>query len=112
MSALTRRQPRASQGCEALWGGAETLFSISTDLSHYLPYEQARRTDAATAEAIEQLAPEQIGSRDACGAVALRAILSVARAKNLSVCRLDLRNSGDTAGTREDVVGYGAWSIF
>ena len=97
---------------DALWGGAETLFSISTDLSHYLPYTQACQIDAATADAIEHLAPERIGPRDACGAVPLRAILAVARSRKRSVARLDLRNSGDTAGPREDVVGYGAWSIF
>lgn len=97
---------------DALWGGDETLFCISTDLSHYLPCERAREVDRRTAEAIEALAPERLDRDQACGGVALAAALLSARKRSLNVVRLDLRNSGETAGTREEVVGYGAWSIF
>ncbi len=88
-----------------------TLFVISTDLSHYLPYERAQEVDAATARAVEALEPEAIGERDACGCVPLRGLLAWARAHELAAERLALRNSGDTAGPRQGVVGYGAWGF-
>ena len=37
---------------ERLWGGDETLIVISSDLSHYLTYSQARSTDRETAHMI------------------------------------------------------------
>jgi AmmeMemoRadiSam system protein B len=96
---------------ETLWGGAETLIVISTDLSHYLPYELARSVDQATARSIlaseGTLAPDQ-----ACGAAGLRGLLQVARRRDLAIAQLDLRNSGDTAGDRSRVVGYGAFACY
>ncbi|MBI4967006.1 MAG: AmmeMemoRadiSam system protein B [Rhodospirillales bacterium] len=97
---------------DALWGGPETLIVISTDLSHYLDYEAARRLDAATAQAIEHLDGRAIGSEQACGRVPVRGLLAVAKRRGLAVRRLDLRNSGDTAGPRDRVVGYGAWAFY
>ncbi|MEW6764243.1 MAG: AmmeMemoRadiSam system protein B [Pseudomonadota bacterium] len=97
---------------ERLWGGPETLIVISTDLSHYLDHTSARRMDAATAEAIEALQPERIGFEQACGRIPLGGLLQVARRRGMRVERLDLRNSGDTAGPRNQVVGYGAWAVF
>jgi hypothetical protein len=96
---------------EALWGGAETLVVISTDLSHYHDYETARRLDAATSAAIEKLDLEAIGSEQACGCMPLRGLLQLCRQSGLRLRRLDLRNSGDTAGPRDRVVGYGAWAV-
>ncbi len=94
---------------EALWDGPETLIVISTDLSHYYDYETARRLDAATTRAIESLAPQDIGEEDACGRYPLRGLLLAARHHHLRVQTVDLRNSGDTAGPRDQVVGYGAY---
>jgi hypothetical protein len=88
--------------------GERTLVVVSTDLSHYLPYDDARRVDARTSAAIERLDAGAIGRDDACGAVPLRGLLVWARAHALACERLDLRNSGDTAGPKERVVGYGA----
>lgn len=88
-----------------------TLVVISTDLSHYLPYDDARRVDARTSAAIERLDAGAIGRDDACGAVPLRGLLVWARAQGLVCERLDLRNSGDTAGPKERVVGYGAYAF-
>lgn len=88
-----------------------TLVVISTDLSHYLPYDDARRADARTSAAIERLDAGAIGRDDACGAVPLRGLLVWARARGLACERLDLRNSGDTAGPKERVVGYGAYAF-
>ncbi len=94
---------------ERLWGGPETVIVISSDLSHYLDYESARRTDATTREAIEALDPSAIGHDQACGRVPVAGLLTLARRRGLRVTTLDLRNSGDTAGDRDRVVGYGAW---
>jgi AmmeMemoRadiSam system protein B/AmmeMemoRadiSam system protein A len=96
---------------DALWGGPETLIVISTDLSHYLDYATCRRADQATAEAIERLDPE-ITPVQACGAVPTRGLLVAARRRGMTIERLDLRNSGDTAGPRDRVVGYGAWALY
>jgi AmmeMemoRadiSam system protein B/AmmeMemoRadiSam system protein A len=94
---------------ERLWGGDETLIVISSDLSHYLDYETARRLDAATTRAIEALAASEIGFDQACGRVPVAGLLEVARRRRLKVKTLDVRSSGDTAGDRRRVVGYGAW---
>ena len=95
----------------ALWGGDETVIVISSDLSHYHGYETAKRMDAATAEAIERLEPSRIDYEDACGRIGVQGLLQVARARGLDAQTLDLRSSGDTAGDRDQVVGYGAWAF-
>lgn len=93
------------------WGGPETLIVVSTDLSHYLSYDDAAGVDAETAAAIRDRRSDRIGSRDACGSRPLRGLLEAAVARDLSVEQIDLRNSGDTAGGRERVVGYGAFAL-
>ncbi len=94
-----------------LWGGEETLIVISTDLSHYLSYEQAHRLDLQTSEAIEALRPEAISQGGACGRFPVGGLLQLANELGLKIERLDLRNSGDTAGPRDRVVGYGSWIL-
>lgn len=96
---------------ERLWGGPETLVVVSSDMSHYLSYESAKTADAATAKAIENLNASMVRDDSACGAIPIRAVLSIARKKELEARTLDLRNSGDTAGSRDQVVGYGAFSF-
>jgi AmmeMemoRadiSam system protein B len=96
---------------ELLWGGPETLIVVSSDLSHYLSYEQARTEDGATASAIEQLRPQDIAAHQACGGIPVKGLLLAAKAHGLEVTTLDLRNSGDTAGARDQVVGYGAFAF-
>jgi AmmeMemoRadiSam system protein B len=96
---------------ERLWGGEETLILVSSDLSHHLPYERAREIDAATTRAIESLRPEDIGHDQACGRIPLNGLLQEAKRHGLEAVTLDLRNSGDTAGPRSQVVGYGAWAF-
>lgn len=94
---------------EALWGGPETLIVISSDLSHYHDYETARRLDEQTSQSIlglNGLTPEA-----ACGRNPINGLLYVARKKNLRVQQVDLRNSGDTAGDKKKVVGYGAYLV-
>jgi hypothetical protein len=89
----------------------QTLIVVSTDLSHYHDYTTARRMDAATSRAIEELRPELLGRESACGRVAVGGLLVLARRRGLSVRTLDLRSSGDTAGPRDQVVGYGAYEL-
>jgi hypothetical protein len=88
-----------------------TLLVVSTDLSHYLPYERAASRDRATADRVAALQPGLIGDDDACGAYALRGALQYAAGHGAQVRVLDLRSSGDTAGPRDRVVGYGAFLI-
>ena len=92
-------------------GGPDTLFVISTDLSHYNDYNTARTIDHETATAIESLQHESIGPENACGCRPLNGLLSYAHRHDLQPTRLDLRNSGDTAGDRRSVVGYAAYAF-
>lgn len=102
---------QVSEVLDALWGGAETRLVVSSDLSHYLDYPAARQLDGATADAIEALAAERIGESQACGRMPIRGLLQAARARGLRARTIDLRNSGDTAGPRDQVVGYGAFAF-
>jgi AmmeMemoRadiSam system protein B len=88
-----------------------TLLVVSSDLSHYEPYETARAHDERTARAIETFNEAAIAADDACGHLAVRGALLAAKQRGLTVGRLDLRNSGDTAGEKRSVVGYGAWAL-
>ena len=94
---------------DKLWGGPETLIVISSDLSHYLAYDKARATDAVTCQAIEDLDAHSIDHDDACGATPIGGLLISAKRRGMKVTTLDLRNSGDTVGDRDHVVGYGSW---
>lgn len=94
---------------DVLWTGPETLVVVSSDLSHYHDYDTARRMDAATSAAIEALDDSAIGADQACGRVPVNGLLLLARRRGLRAQAIDVRNSGDTAGPREQVVGYGAY---
>ncbi len=96
---------------EALWGGPETAILVSSDLSHYLPYEDARALDASTARRIVALEPPPLDPDLACGARGIDGLVVVARRRGLRAELVDLRNSGDTAGDRARVVGYGAFAF-
>lgn len=92
---------------ERLWGGEETLIVISSDLSHYLPYATAQRVDSNTVQSIVQLR-QPIDHDQACGSTAINGLILAAQQHHLTPHLLDLRNSGDTAGSRDQVVGYAA----
>ena len=96
---------------DALWGGPETLIVISSDLSHYLAYGKAQTYDMATCKAIQDLDPRRIDHEHACGATPIGGLLVAAKRRGMKVTTLDLRNSGDTAGGKHQVVGYGAWAF-
>ncbi|QJR14528.1 AmmeMemoRadiSam system protein B [Usitatibacter palustris] len=96
-----------AQLLEVVWGGPETLVVVSSDLSHYHPYDEARVIDRATVEQILRLDPCLV-PETACGAAPINGLIEVARRRALDVELVDLRNSGDTAGGRDRVVGYAA----
>jgi len=95
---------------DKLWGGSETRIIISSDLSHYLPYDMAKNVDCETAKTIvEQRRP--IRHEQACGATPMNGLLESSARHKLQANLLDLRNSGDTAGDKSQVVGYGAFAF-
>jgi AmmeMemoRadiSam system protein B len=100
-----------AQVLDALWGGPETLIVVSSDLSHYLAYRDAQKTDQETAEAILTLSAD-ISHEQACGATPVTGLALAAREHGLRPQLVDLRNSGDTAGDKAQVVGYGAFAFY
>jgi len=97
---------------ELFWGDSETLVVISTDLSHFHNYATAVQKDRLTSAAIESLQPEEINYDDACGRAPLNGLLTLAKHHQLKINCLDLRNSGDTAGDKDRVVGYGSYVVY
>src|SRR4051812_26126733 len=95
---------------ERLWGGPETLIVISTDLSHYHAYQDARKIDSGTIARIAARAID-INHDEACGATPLNGLLFLSRKKNLSVNLLAACSSGDTAGGKGQVVGYSSFAV-
>jgi hypothetical protein len=96
---------------EALWGGDETAIVVSSDLSHYLPYAVARAVDAETAARVVAL-DDTLAGEQACGAAGINGLTWAARRRGMRAAVVDLRSSGDTAGGREEVVGYGAFAFY
>ena len=89
---------------QAIFVDASDAVWMATDAG-VLFYDGARlgRLD------IEGLRAEQLDDNQACGFRPIRGLLRLARRRGLSSQCLDLRNSGDTAGRRDRVVGYGAF---
>jgi len=100
-----------AKALETVWGGEETLVVISSDLSHYQAYDVARQLDLRTSQAIERLDLEAIAYDQACGRLPIAGLLIQAKRHGLTAETVDLRNSGDTAGPRDKVVGYGSWAF-
>ncbi len=100
-----------AQVLDRVWGGPETLIVISTDLSHFLPYAAAQRIDQQTAQMILQFKPH-INHAQACGGTPLNGLMLAAQRHGLTPELLDLRNSGDTAGDAQRVVGYAAFALY
>lgn len=99
-----------SQVLDALWGGDETIIVISSDLSHYEAYDRAQELDAKTTKKIISLSPTLVGG-EACGCRPVNGLLHYLKSHNLGIETIDVRNSGDTAGSKDRVVGYGAWRV-
>ena len=92
-----------------LWGGEETCIVVSSDLSHYHDYRGVQQIDRDTARAVESLDWQEINDYRACGCCAICGLLRAAKEHGLRCHTVDLRNSGDTSGRRDRVVGYGAF---
>ena len=99
-----------AEALELLWGGPETLIVISSDLSHYQNYESAQETDRHTGELIEHFSSDLVGEQ-ACGCKPINGLMLAAKQHQLQIRKLDMRNSGDTAGPRDRVVGYAAYAL-
>lgn len=98
-----------AEAIQLLWGGPETVIIISSDLSHYHDYQAAQVLDQTTTQAILDFDINKIDSQQACGCVGIRGLLHFAHQHPLKASLVDLRNSGDTAGDKDRVVGYGAY---
>lgn len=96
---------------ERLWGGPETLIVVSSDLSHYHDYATAQALDARTSTLIADLAGIPLNGEQACGCRPINGLIRAVQARGLRAEVIDLRNSGDTAGPRDRVVGYGAYGF-
>ena len=106
------KKEEVAEVLERLWGGPETLVVISSDLSHYKNYEDAQAADLQTTRAIEGMQPERISYENACGRNPIRGLLHIAKKLSMKMRTLDVRNSGDTAGDKSRVVGYGAYLFY
>jgi len=102
---------QVSQVINLLWDGAETLVLISSDLSHYHDYATAQNLDNATSRYIQDLDYQQLSAECACGYLPISGLLQTLQEKSLSIKAVDVRNSGDTAGDKRRVVGYGAYVV-
>ncbi len=109
----TRAAPEVvGRALEILWGGPETLIVISSDLSHYEPYAEGRVHDQRTCDRIVAL-DTTLAGEDACGSIGLNGLAWLARKRgDLRIELIDLRSSGDTAGRKDEAVGYGAFAIY
>lgn len=96
---------------DGLWGGPETIIVVSSDLSHYHDHSTATMRDRRTADAIVAGRGDDLTTDAACGAYPVRGLLTSAHRRGLAPTLLDLRNSGDTAGPRDRVVGYGSFAV-
>ena len=100
------------QVIEPYWKREDCLFIASSDLSHYLPYAQAQEIDRVSLDYITSLNIVRKDSIDACGKIPIQALMLLAQVKEAELCLLDYRNSGDTAGDKGQVVGYGALGMY
>ena len=102
---------QVARALDGAWNGPDTLIMVSSDLSHYHTSEEARLLDAQSTQAILERRSD-LPDEQACGARAINGLMQVARRRNLQIELLDQRNSGDTAGDRSRVVGYGSYALY
>jgi len=102
---------QVARALDGAWNGSDTLVVVSSDLSHYHTSEEARQLDDLSTHAILERRSD-LPDEQACGARAINGLMQVARRRDLVVELLDQRNSGDTAGDRSRVVGYGSYAVY
>lgn len=84
----------------------DTLIVASTDLSHYYPYQRAVSMDRICTSAITNAEFSRMPLCEACGKQAVMTLMHIAEIKNWNAKLIDYKNSGDTAGGKDNVVGY------
>jgi len=104
------RPSEVAEALEKVWGGPETIIVVSSDLSHYYSYSESRRIDQDTCDVIARLGTD-LTHEQACGGTPINGLMRAAKRHQLSARVLDLRNSGDTCGERDRVVGYAAIAL-
>ena len=102
---------QAARALEAAWGGTDTLIVVSSDLSHYHASDEARQLDRESTQSILERRSD-LPDEQACGARGINGLMQIAHRRSLDVELLDQRNSGDTAGDRSRVVGYGSYAVY
>lgn len=102
--------PAVAAALADVWGDEETLVLVSSDLSHYLPYDEACAVDAETITAIVHNNAALTGEQ-ACGCIGINGLTFLARQRSARIEEIARCNSGDTAGDRSRVVGYGAFAL-
>lgn len=90
----------------------DTLIIVSSDLSHYHDYATAQKLDQQASQAIAALRHEDLAPEQACGHHPIAGLLQHARQRGLRCEIVDMRNSGDTAGDKAQVVGYGTYAFY
>ncbi|RPI15178.1 MAG: AmmeMemoRadiSam system protein B [Lysobacterales bacterium] len=102
---------QVARALDAAWSDPDTLLVVSSDLSHHHTYDEARKLDAESGRSILDRR-DDLSDEQACGARGINGLMQLARRRGLVVELLDLRNSGDTAGDRSRVVGYGSYALY
>lgn len=103
----------AKEGASVLNACAgDSFFVVSSDLSHYLPYNTAVTRDRLSISLMEALDVDGfVKNGDACGKTGIAIIMALAKRNGWKIKKLRYANSGDTAGPKDAVVGYAALAI-
>ena len=97
---------------EKYYDNEDLGFIISSDLSHFLTYDEAKRVDNLTSSLIENLDIENFKPEFACNSIGIKGLIDFAKTKNWPLIVSGLYNSGDVTGETNRVVGYGAWALY
>lgn len=95
-----------------LWSLPDVYFVISSDLSHFHSYAEAQQIDQQTAQLINAGSWQTLNGTRACGYKGIQGLLNLEKSPSFDIQPLQLINSGDTAGDKQRVVGYGSWAIY
>ena len=90
----------------------KTFLISSSDLSHYYPYEKALKLDSIANDAVPNLKFEKLKGAEACGITGVQTLMHVAKSLKWKGKMLEYKNSGDTAGDKSQVVGYGCYMFY
>jgi AmmeMemoRadiSam system protein B len=90
----------------------DVLIVVSSDLSHYYPYIDATVLDDNANKFIPVKAIAEVQDRvEACGVKGILTLMHLANMFGWEGHFIDYKNSGDTAGDKSQVVGYGCYAF-